>query len=248
MHLLDALGRPLFAMMAAQYLGLDAAGSEANASLWDKILNKELGRRRGRVPDSTTLMALENLILLATLVGGLLPHEGGFDYLGKTVLKDLLPEMKFLDFALYCDLVSAPSKMSSLEGLQPDILGERFVLNKIANLHPLDGNFHHLLLAAWTFQAAGLCDFIVRASSDFPDDPSLAKLCILPTDSPERRVLWGRLVAELVRVINRSDSYFTQSLISCLRRLSDSHENEVDLKAECARAELQLGNIFMFVD
>jgi tetratricopeptide (TPR) repeat protein len=245
---LDGLGRPLFAMMAAPFLALGTADTGASTSLLDKVLNKESGRRRALVSDSEKFPALENLILLATLVGGLVPVNGRFDFLNETGAKGMLPDVSLMDFQLYCDLVSAPSNETSLAGLQPDILGERFVLNRIAGLHPLDQSFRRLLLVAWAVQDADLCDFIVRATSDFPDDASLSTLCDLPLDSPETRVRWGRLVAELVRVTVKSDSAFSQSLIAKLRKLSDSFASEQSLRAECARAELYLGNIFMFID
>ena len=248
MHTLDVLGRPLFAMMATHFLGLGTLIIGVSTSLLDTVLNKELGRRRVLISDSKKLPAIENLILLATLVGSLRPLEGRFDFLKTTNAKDLLPDVSLIDFKLYCDLVSAPSNETSLAGLQPDILGERLVLNKIADLHPLDQSFKNLLFVAWTFQGVGLCDFIVRSASDFPDHPSLVKLCDLPLDAPEMRVRWGRLVAELVRVTGKSDSAFSQSLMAKLRKLSDIFEGEYDLRTECARAELYLGNILMFVD
>jgi tetratricopeptide (TPR) repeat protein len=122
------------------------------------------------------------------------------------------------------------------------------VLDKIASSYSLDSSFKHLLLVAWYFQGAGLCDFIVRAASDFPEDPALATLCDLPLDSLEMRIRWGRLVAELVRVTGDSDNALSQSLLSKLRKVSDSYQDEGVLRAECARAELYLGNIFMMLE
>jgi tetratricopeptide (TPR) repeat protein len=248
MHTLDPLNRPLFGMMAALYLGMGTADAELNTSLLGEVMKKELRRRRGAVPDTQTLRLLENLMTLATLVGGLLPQGGGFDFATGTTAAKFLPNMTLLDFELYRDLVSAPSAESSLSGLQPDIIGERFVLDRIATLDPLDSTFKHLLLAAWLLQGAGLCDFIVRAASDFPEDPKLPTLCDLPLDTLQMRFRWGRLVAELVRVTSASDSPLCEPLLSKLRKLADSYESETGLRAECARAELYLGNIFMFVE
>jgi len=248
MHTLDALNRPLFGIMAALYLGMGTTDAEVSESLFSEVLNKEAGRRRAAVSDSEKLRAVENLVALATLVGGILPQEGGFEFLGRTNASNFLPDMSLMDFALYRDLVSASSNDTTLAGLQPDILGERFVLDKIASRDSFDSSFKYLLLTAWSLQAAGLCDFIVRATSDFPEDSALTTLCNLPLDSPEMRIRWGKLVAELVRVTGSSNSALIQSLLSKLRKLADSYETESGLGAECARAELYLGNIFMFSD
>lgn len=246
MQWFDSLGRPLFAMMASLFLDVVERG--LNTSLLDKVLAKESGRRRALVADPKQLPSLENLILLTTLVGGLVPRKDGFDFLKATDAKELLPDVSAIDLKSYCDLVSAPSNEPSLPGMQPDILGERFVLNKITERHPLEQSCRRLLLVAWAFQGAGLCDFIVRATLDFPHDPALAKLCDLPLDTPEMRTRWGRLVAEMVRVIGKSDSVLSQSMLIKLRALSDSFDGEHELRTECARAELYLGNILMFVD
>jgi tetratricopeptide (TPR) repeat protein len=246
METLDALGRPLFAMMATIFLGFPGANSNVSGHLLDQVLEKEAGRRHALAQGSANFQTLENLIFLATLVGGLLPKEGGFQFLKKSPANALLPEVALLDLKLYCELTSAPSTETSLAGLQPDILGERLVLNRIATLHALDQSVSKLLVLAWEVQPLGLSDFIVRTTSDFPDDPALAKLCDLPLGSKEKRFHWGRLVAELVRVTGTSKSVFTQSLIAKLRKLSDSFPKERDLSTECARAELNLGNIFIF--
>ena len=248
MRILDPLSRPLFGMMAALYLGIGVADAEVGALLLSEVLSKESGRRRAAVPDPEKLRKLENLIILTTLVGGLLPQGGGFEFLAGTGVAGILPNVSLMDFKSYRTLVGAPSNESSLAGLQPDILGERFVLDQIASRDSFDSSLKHLILTAWSLQGASLCDFIVRAASDFPEDTALNALCDLPLSSPEMRVRWGRLVAELVRVTGRSDSTLIQSLLSKLRKLTDSYEGEGDLRTECARAELYLGNIFMFSD
>ena len=68
---LDPACRPLFAMILAQEL--DTLESAENISqLLRKVLTKESGRRRQLIQSAEDLQRMENLLLLATLVGTLL--------------------------------------------------------------------------------------------------------------------------------------------------------------------------------
>ena len=71
---------------------------------------------------------MDNLLLLATLAGGLIPMAGSFAHLAASGVAGLLPNVGLLDQALYNDLASAAGGAGATSaGLQPDILGERFI-------------------------------------------------------------------------------------------------------------------------
>ena len=99
---------------------------------------------------------MENLLLFATLVSGLLPKANGFGYLATSDVADLLPDVGALDEALYNDIAGSAEGTASLAGLQPDILGERFVLDRLSDVGIAGLNARRLLLAAWHFQPCSM--------------------------------------------------------------------------------------------
>ena len=163
MRTLDPFGRPLFAMMAAAYPGSEAADA-VDSTLLRLVLKKEDGLRREAISDADRLRKMENLITLATLLGGLLPRSGGFAFLANTDVASLLPDPTLVDPRVYRDLVAATAGETMLAGLQPDILGERFLLDRLAAVSGVDGNIKRLVLAAWSLQPDDFCDFVVRTA------------------------------------------------------------------------------------
>jgi tetratricopeptide (TPR) repeat protein len=234
-------------MMAAAFSASEAADTAVDSTLLRLVLKKEAGRRREAISDEERLRKMENLVTLATLVCGLLPRSGGFAFLANTDVASLLPEPVLVDPpAAYRDFVAATSGETMLAGLQPDMLGERFVLDRFAEGGGVGESAKRLLGAAWALQPDDLCDFVVRTASDFPTDVGLGALCELSLDSAEARGRWGRLVGDLVRVANRSTDRRTQGLLGALRELADRHFAEGELQRALAVAELYLGNIFLF--
>jgi tetratricopeptide (TPR) repeat protein len=246
MRTLDPLGRPLFGMMAAAFSGSETADTAVDSELLRPVLKREAGRRREAVADADRLRRIENLVTLATLVGGLLPRSGGFTFLAGTEVASLLPDPALVDPRVYRDLVAATTSETMLAGLQPDILGERFLLDRLAVGGGVDDSTERLVRAAWSLQPDDLCDFVVRAASDFPGDAALDALCDLPLKSAVARARWGRLVGDLVRVANRSTDQRTRRLLEALRGLADEHPMERELRGALARGELYLGNILLF--
>lgn len=242
MRTVDPLGRPLFGMMAAAYSRGEAAEPTVDSALLKLVLKKEAGRRREAITDTDRLRRVENLIALSTLVGGLLPRSGGFSFLADTEAAPLLPDPALIDPQDYCDLVAAPCSETLLPGLQPDILGERFLLDRLGRA---DESSKRLIAAAWTIQPDDFCDFVVRAASDFPGDVALNVLCAVPLKSAKVRARWGRLVGDLVRVANRSSDPRTLRLLQTLRELADNHVSERELQTSLAQAELYLANILL---
>lgn len=80
MRTFDSIGRPLFAMIAAAHPNQKESPA-FNSDLLKAVLKKEAERRHELIPDGEPRARMENLATLATLVGGLLPRSGGFDFL-----------------------------------------------------------------------------------------------------------------------------------------------------------------------
>jgi tetratricopeptide (TPR) repeat protein len=199
--------------------------------------------------DDERRQKFENLVTLATLVGGVLARAGSFSYLAGTDVAALLPHPDLLDVDEYNALVGAPCSDTTLPGLQPDVLGERLALDRLTAGGGLGRVARRLLLVAWSIQPDDLCDFAVRAASDYPGDGALdAILWDLPLESADARRRWGGLAGDLVRVVNRSGDPRSQRLITVLRALYRAHDTEVGLRETLARAELYLGHVFFLTE
>jgi hypothetical protein len=95
---------------------------------------------------------MENLLLLSTLVSGLLSKSHGFDYLAASNVAKLLPEVELIDHDIYSDIAGSVPGAPYFAGLQPDILGERYLLDRLTAPGLASESARRLLLAAWSFQ------------------------------------------------------------------------------------------------
>jgi tetratricopeptide (TPR) repeat protein len=246
MQILDPLGRPLFGMIAADAFTRDSPDLDSKAL--QRVLSRELARWRQQVPDRGRSQRIENLATLATLLGQLVARDGSFSFLATTKVANLLPNPDFLESKEYEGLVGAAKTDSLIPGLQPDLLGERFVLDRLAASGIIREATQRLVREAWALQPRDLCDFIVRAASDYPGDAGLAFVHELALDSVAACNAWSELAADLLRVANRSDEPQSQAVLSTLRNLVRSNTADAKLKSALARAEYNLGIIFHFVE
>jgi tetratricopeptide (TPR) repeat protein len=247
MRTLDPLGRPLFGMLAAAFPDAEAGGAAVESSVFRAVLSKEAARRRVLLPDDAARRKMENLIVLATLVGGVVPTAGKFTHSGEGGVAPILPDPNLLDYRAYGDLVGASSD-SVLMGLQPDILGERFVLDRLAGDVAMAQSTRSLVALAWNDQPRDLCEFILRTVSDFPGDPAIDLLCQLPLESASARVQWGWLVGAMLHIARRAADRQPRRLLDALRKLASTHPAEDGVRTALARAELYLGNTLLFAD
>lgn len=244
----DRRCRPLFAMIVALYLeALEIDQVEPN--LLEVVLNREAARRRLLLPNSDELTRMEYLLLLATIVGGLVPKDGSFDHLAMSMVAGLLPNVGLLDQTLYNDFAcSAGGAGTTLAGLQPDILGERFLLDRISKPGISGQNARALLLAAWSWQPNDVRVVALRCSLDFPEDRALDTLYDLPLDTEESRRYWAEMVADLMPY---GDEFYDASAKQKLKKLiplADSHPQERELQEATARADYNHALPYMFRD
>jgi tetratricopeptide (TPR) repeat protein len=248
MYSYDRRGRPLFAMIVALYL--EAVEIDAGKpNLLQTVLKREAARRRRLLPGSDELKRMENLLLLASLVSGLVPKAGSFDHLALSNVAGLLPNVGLLDQPLYNDLASsAGGAGAALAGLQPDILGERFVLDRLSESGIAGQNARALLLAAWSWQPNDVRVVALRCIIDFPGDPAIHTLFDLPRDTAEARRYWADMVADLIPYAGESDDAFALQQLQELIAIADSHSQEQELQEATARADYHLGLPCMFQD
>lgn len=190
---------------------------------------------------------MENLLLLATLVGTLLPKLNGFSFLSTSDVADLLPNVNFFNEDLYNDIAWSARRGSFLSGLQPDILGERFILDCLSASGRSASQAHRLLRAAWTFQPADVRVVAVRSASDFPRDRGLSYLHDLPLDTDEARAEWVTMVAHLI-VVTRGEDQFIKQQLERATSLADQFPQEPRLQEAAALADYHLGCNMQFRD
>jgi tetratricopeptide (TPR) repeat protein len=244
LHQFDPLGRPLFAMILAECL----ESVEPNAPLPDllrEVLKREAARRRNLIPDPDKLQRMENLMLLATMVSGLLPKANGFGYLATSDVAGLLPDADLLNEELYNDMAGSAARSASFAGLQPDILGERFMLDRVGADGIAGLNAQRLLLAAWSFQPRDVAVVTLRSAFDFHRDPGLYKLLGVQLDSSAARAKWADMVSDLIALTRDVEDPLSQQQLHRLIQLADSHLQEAELQEGAARADYNMGYIYM---
>jgi len=243
---IDPLGRPLFTMMVAEYMGELALGGAANVDLIGHVLDKEAGRRQALIIDKSELRKMDNLLLLATMTGGLTPKDGGFDHVARSNIAGLIPDLNLIDDSLYRDFAGSPSGGAGFAGLQPDILGERLFLDRLSATGVAGQTATRLLLAAWAFQPEDVSVAVIRACIDYRGEHRLGLLFDLPIDSPESRFHWADMVGDLMAVTGQSSDELAASQFRKLVSISEEHPQERRLQVSRARAEYNLGGILLF--
>jgi tetratricopeptide (TPR) repeat protein len=241
----DPCGRPLFAMIVANYLDSVEA---ATPNLLQVVLKREAARRSKLIQDQGKLQRMENLLLLATLASGLLPKANSFAYLAASNVARLLPDADLLDETLYNELAGAAGASASIAGLQPDILGERFLLDRLSADGIIGQNARRLLLAAWSFQPNDVRVVAIRSAFDFKGDAGLSKLFDLPLDSGEARTEWGNMVGDLIAVTGRPPDEMSLQLLEKLIGVANLYPQEREMQEATARAEYNMGQVLMFLE
>jgi tetratricopeptide (TPR) repeat protein len=235
--------RPLFAMILAQELD-NAEKGENISNLLRRVLTRESGRRR-QLLHSEDLQRMENLLLLATLVGAILPRSNGFNFVNTSDVADLLPNVNLLNEDLYNDIAWSTRGGSSLSGLQPDILGERFVLDRLSAGGIFATQAQRLLRAAWVFQPHDVRIVAIRSASDFPGDKGLSYLYDLPLDTSAARAEWVTMVAQMIGV-TRDEDQFTQQQLKKAISLANQFPHEPRLQEAAALADYNMACTLQF--
>jgi putative lipoic acid-binding regulatory protein len=233
-------GRPLFVAFIA-----DALARDGDPRKWDRdallkdVLGREMGRWRtaGATDEDMTLLAF------ATMTGGLSVSDTG-----RAVedAKGLLPGLDKRVAQVHSFMTGGPA--DELKPLEPDILGEAFVLDwlspeselvALAASERADG----LRKLAWRFSPSGMFGFLSRTAGDFPEHFLLAALAASVEGSEEQRAYWSMAATDLIGHIGNKQRDLATSLYEAQKRLAVEYE-EPALREEQAKGAYNLLTIF----
>ena len=231
---IDGRGRPLLAIIAA----LDWLEGPGLPESRDHVLKEILIRTEVQllhtIGTPSVARKAKNLLCYSTAVGGFtfgaFVRERGSDEL----LSRLLPEP-------FSDLGTI-SPATLLTGMEPDLLGELFVLERLNREEPEPAATKELLQAAWRAHPEAYCAFVERAAADHQEHPRLNDLLdqdLAPTSDKER---WAELAASVLTHVRRSDHPAILYVLQRLSQLTETHCTD-KVRIALATAHLRVGNI-----
>ena len=224
LHNMKFLDRPLFAALAA-----DAINSGRDPRQWDEerlvrdVLEREINLRW--MPAGLKSSDLKVLVL-STMVSGL-PAS----FISNNSFPDVLPAAENVDFKLYRTATGGtPNEL--IEPLEPDIVGEFFVLEQLGP----ESEFHQqaagLIKAAWSASPEDMGSFISRADTDFPNHPSNSLLLLdLPGDPVQQYNWLFPARSALDRAMARDDRQLSVNICRRILKSRFEHPNEKAARA-----------------
>ena len=186
---IDPLRRPLFVALFADAIihGIDVPVWDRQ-TLIDSILQRE--EEQFWAPAGVT-ESEKDLLAFATLCGGC--------DLNQKVFPINFDASQFS--AVRYHVISGHSAETELAPLEPDVVGELFTLNRLRPAHVLDTDrVSRMRETAWLHPKLGIFFFLLRASSDFVDHPTLLHLARRPNvQFPAILLAWAEATVALVR-------------------------------------------------
>ncbi|MEM1330152.1 MAG: ATP-binding protein [Planctomycetota bacterium] len=163
----DRDGRPIYAkaiVEAAEDFGLERAATFSRTALVLYILRKEHDRAATTFKNNTALLnGLMNLLAITTLARGLSIED--FDPWADDELRDLMPEKNAFETEDF-RAISSSSGDHELPGLEPDLLGEMFVLQQLARTKTAVDR-RRMIRAAWQAKPGDTSLMSYMAIADF---------------------------------------------------------------------------------
>jgi hypothetical protein len=203
-------GLPLFVILALHDL---ATHGEVRFHARDQLLTRELIRTLGKMREQGIDDEHLPLLALATFVRGL-PWEAAKAYL-QTLPS---PKKTVLDRVLQEDTARA------IPPMQPDILGELFLLKAFGDL--TEPERRRFLRTAWQTSADSVGSMLAKVAMDFPDHPSLPELDKQPEHS-KKAVWWGRVRVRLLgtgKLSAKRGGHYLQQLQALATKYTTSSE------------------------
>lgn len=233
---IDPHGRPLFAALFA-----DALAEGGDTAQWDDqtliraILKREsdkFWKTAGVTEDDL------NLLALATMIGGLdLTSETTAELRQAGLIEADIPRNRSRYSALCNRKVT-----TRLFPLEPDILGELFVLDRIAKDCTADPSLAELLWRyGWRINPLAMAQFLDRAGTDFSQLSALGQLIEPPEGDVRHRYLWA--LATFNRICNFLDLNRWSEAVVLLERfwaVIVAHGDEVELGPEWAKGAVNV--------
>ncbi len=193
---IDPYGRPLFAQVATlDWLAGQGASTGRDEALRRLLLRME-AQAAERAADSGTARKVRNLRTLATARGGMTVDDYSQIVRSYQPPSGLLPGV-FDDFrGLLLDEL--------LDGVRPDILGELYVLDRLAAGGVEHAAAEALLRLAWRANPDAYHAFVERSAGDHREHPRLADLLGI-CDWDASPLACARLAADTIPLLRRSD-------------------------------------------
>ncbi|MCA9291623.1 MAG: hypothetical protein KDA25_10890, partial [Phycisphaerales bacterium] len=235
-HQLDPQGRPLYAAMAAQAVrdhGVEKIRTWDTLALTEHVLDRERARWRKLIPNDAARRRMESLLCLSTLARGLSRDP---DPLRDERIRDLLPSPGDFDGDRFREMTGS-AHPDALPALEPDLLGEWFVLQTLARHAPADRRA--LVFAAWHrkgLDTAFACFQVIsdfRQRNDLDMDATVFDLLEIPAGIPAANATYDagdipRTVAYLSLVIDADDAPAEQVARARVNRGFTYEERGVD--------------------
>ncbi|WP_420625523.1 tetratricopeptide repeat protein [Candidatus Poriferisodalis sp.] len=198
---LDRLRRPLFGLIAT----IERTDFEGEYNTRDQILDALIDRRLAQARHVREPISSRYLALLATILGGI-----SFEELSSAVELVNNPQIDTgrltqLETSLLEDL---------LTGMQPDIIGELWLLNEMDRDDLSTDLAAQALNAAWHYQPQRYAAFVTKCARDHAMHPALAEL--MAVDESRERRLWFRLAADLTDFEYRLDPAAASKIMALL--------------------------------
>lgn len=231
---IDSQRRPLFAALAGE-----AVASGEDLRSWDaRMLVTHVLRREREHFWCGADERHQNLLALSTMVGGI---ETAYVH---ALDSRLFPSPDEFDPAMYEAMSSSASAEEDLKPLEPDILGEVFVLEYLRPRHDADRRVRDLSRIAWRLDASRnqeepskLTGFLARAAMDFPSDQVLLELTENEATTPRLRALWSEVAVRVIVAHCEADQVEAiRELYRKLIELTEANPAETTLRKSRAHA------------
>jgi hypothetical protein len=162
---IDSLCRPLYAAMLGDAIGADRSRRQWDASA---ILRDVLAREEKMFWTPAGVSETDKDVLALVTMAGDIDTESAF------LPREIREMIKDEDFSPgRYRLISAGSTNTILRPLEPDIIGEMFVLE---HLNPENSRRDQIATMAWVGNSENMTLFLLRATNDFPKHPTLEYL------------------------------------------------------------------------
>ncbi|MEV8325746.1 tetratricopeptide repeat protein [Kitasatospora sp. NPDC056731] len=231
---IDSYGRPLFAVIAA----IDWMDSSEHQGTRDEVLKQVLVRTEAQLANAIAEPAFtrqaKNLLCYATSIGGISFDSYAQDF--GNLQERILPDP-------FNPPIAAPLE-AFLAGIEPDILGELFVLERLNSEEPAPASTKILIEAAWRTHPEAYCAFVERVASDHTEHRHLGSLLQLKLANSQEKERWAELAASTIPHLRRSDHPLIQYLLQGLSQLK-SEMSALRIGVALATAHFRIGNLLL---
>lgn len=107
----------------------------------------------------------------------------------------------FSNFDGLAIMIGEAVPVGKIAALEPDLLGELFVLDRLVSFNPLSGNSQRLLDAAGSINnGRGIVSFFSRCRDDYPSHPAFNLLSGAWAKKPANPTVWALIVSNVIDV------------------------------------------------